>query len=274
MCTEYVRELAGAVISSVNPTSYGRMRTKLNKQGFSEIAIYTAITKHCVENNIDPKNMAKETLEYLEGCAINMFHPKTSNDFHFLRGHFHKLRHGDLDRDEAKSSEQKGNFLCNHCYKILPDKLRSAGKNEKNMCAQCKSAKSKAYHARKSAEKGSPIKKAISSSSIQTELTKALSTSGPGFKHADASSQLSEALNSLPEPAIKKPEPEPKPIEPEQSTNEPEKLDMAKPESNEENKFGNDVKITEVMADAESATISIQCPTEVLHLVLASIKNL
>lgn len=307
MCKEYVRDLAGAVISSVNPTSYGRMRTKLNKQGFSEIAIYKAITKHCIENDIDPKSMAKETQTYIEGCALNMFHPKVSNDFHFLRGQFHKLRHGDLKRDEAKSPEQKGNFLCNHCYHILPDRLRCGGKNEKYLCASCKSIKSKAAYNKKKREGF------IKSQSEQTSTDKApvpvhLSTTSSGFKHEDATNELSAALSQLPEtPKKENPQWEPQAKEPEQPVveepvNDPigESIDQLIEEQTPEEPIsdtkeepimneqavqpsisepkrapiGAEVKVTEVMADENNATISLQCSTEQLHLVLHAIKTL
>ena len=299
MCKDAITELARATIRSINPTSYGRMRTKLNKQGFSEVAIYTEIAQHCVDNDIDPSSMSKETLNYLEGCALNVFHPKVSNEFSFLRGKFHKLRHGDIDKGEQKSPEQKDQFLCNACFEVKPGKLRCRSKTEKHTCTTCKAAKSKAYNARKAQEKKAKLlsskvkEESNTSSSIPTELIKALSTTGSGFKHEAASSQLSEALNSLPELTRERPKLEPSfelegsttPLEtreqitePELQTQEPEKQEMTQPANielkAEQNKFGNDVKITEVMADAESATISIQCPTEVLHLVLASIKNL
>lgn len=132
-----VAALAKETQSQINRLSYGAIRRKLDKNGFSEIALYQAVNNHCLENDIAPAKMAKDMLELLKGCADNVFFPKTSDKFHYLRGSFHDLRMGNLDRDEPKAPEQRGLFLCNRCFLVKKESERSPRKNERYTCDTC-----------------------------------------------------------------------------------------------------------------------------------------
>ncbi len=236
-----IYQLAKGISEKKSTASYGRLRSKLQKQGFSEIALYSAAARHCQENSIPPEKYIKDMLALIEGCGRDLFFPKNHNDFHYLRREYHDIRDGNLEKGEDKSPEQRGMYLCNICFLVKDKKERCKGANEKYTCSECKKEKSKASYADNKKKK--PVR-------VTEEATPKETT--PEHHYIPASMNKEENTN-MPS-----------------TTPEPTKSfanilgsNVIPPE--------NSVKITEVMADEKGATISISCPTAQLHLVLAAL---
>ncbi len=240
---DVIYELAKAVIDKKKGVSYGRIRSKLTKQGFSEIALYSAAARHCEENFIPPSKYTKDMIILLEGCGRDILLPKTHNDYHYLRGQYHDIRHGDLSRDEAKSPEQRGLFLCNTCFLVLDGKLRSKNKNEQHTCGTCKQAKSK----EKNQERASRSKV---DNLPEIDLVPESECSKSVLVPAQETNNMTEANKQI------------------------ETRTFANVVNNQTIKSEDRIKVSEVIADENGATVTINCSTSSLHIVLASVAEI
>ncbi len=217
---------------------YTQILKRVVKNGFSEIALYKAVTDHCDENDISYEDMAEDMHNLLVGCAENVFFPKMDNNFGYLRGMYHDLRYGDLSRDEPKCAEQRGLFLCGRCYTIKDENLRSNKKSDKRSCKDCANA------AANLANKRSTEKKRAQLSS----------------KEAPEPMPHQQPLIT-PEEAVEMVEVNTAPVQ----KREPVVIDDSRIEG---------IKVKEVMADANGATITIECETASLGEVLMAVQSL
>lgn len=250
---DIIYELAKGVFAQKSSVTYSKMRVRLNKQGFSEIALFSAAARHCEENSIKPTSYVSDMIKLIEGCGRDLFFPKTHNDYHYLRGQFHDIRHGNLERGESKSPEQRGLFLCNMCYLIKSKNERSKSANDKHTCIDCRSKKSKKYYENKKTNKEGNIKEGL------LECAE--------VKENNVETKTNTSNENLPE------------------NNESREKNMCdKKEVVQEKKSfaqllgsksesGAQIELTEVIADAKGATITINCPTANLHLVLSSLSE-
>lgn len=233
------------------------MRVRLNKQGFSEIAIFSAAARHCEENSIKPSAYVSDMVKLIDGCGRDLFFPKTHNDFHYLRGQYHDIRHGNLERGEGKSPEQRGLFLCNTCYQVKTKNDRSKNANEKHTCTECKSEKAKEYYANKKVNKENDIPTEIEDEpQIQENVIETNSCTSDS--QASENTSIKEpSMTNIAEKTEEKPKQEKKSFAHLLGTQTPSKIEL-----------------TEVIADSKGATITINCPTANLYLVLSSLSEL
>ncbi len=135
---EIIYELAKGVHSQVKAQAYGFIRRKLaDKQGVSEIALYSAVAEHLEENDIHPSKYINEMIALIEGVSENLFMIKTDDKFSYLRSSFSAI-------NLENSPESKGQFLCSKCYTIKQPKDLSPHKNYKHTCEPCYRDESKA----------------------------------------------------------------------------------------------------------------------------------
>ncbi len=224
-------------LPDVSRMKYSHVIKRVVKNGFSEIALYKAVVDHCDENDIKYASMGSDMWTLLQGCAENVFFPKMDNEFSYLRGMYHDLRYGDLNRDEPKCAEQRGLFLCGRCYLIKEDTMRSSKKSDKRSCRMC------ANDAANAANKRSVAKriKAVPSNIVSPE----------------------EAVQHLPQEESK-PMTHVEPV-PAATTATFIPASEARIEG---------IKVKEVMADANGATITIECETASLGEVLMAVQSL
>ncbi len=135
---EIIYELAKGVHGLLTPQSYGATRRKLiEKQGISEIALYSAVAEHLEENDIHPKKFVNEMLELLQDISDNLFVIKTKDNYAFLRSSFSAI-------SLENSPESKNKFLCNKCFTIKNENEKSKKPNYKNCCTPCYKNEAKA----------------------------------------------------------------------------------------------------------------------------------
>lgn len=134
-----IHELAKGASSVIGNVRYGRIRKKLDKNGLSEIGLFSVVADHLEENYIKPVNYISQMAALLDGLERNPFFFNTSEgkEFKFLRHQESLIKHGDLTRSEPKSAEQKGSFLCNRCFYIKMSVERSSSKSMKHTCKPC-----------------------------------------------------------------------------------------------------------------------------------------
>lgn len=233
--TETFTALVADVRAMMTAHAYGRLRTKLTKQGFSEIALFHAIATHSDDHFTDASDMVRDTVAVLEGCSRNMHFLNTSNTMPFLRGKFHQLRYGDLKLSEPKCPEQKGKFLCTHCYHVCDKGDRSQQKTTPHSCKACIAGQAKV----RSQNKRDADKRT-------DEPNVPVQTIGVAL----ATQPLIEPLTEL--PIIL------------------EELSMPTETSEI---LQNSIKLTEVIADSEVASVTVNCAPKDLHLVLAAINK-
>ena len=134
---EIIWHLAQGVTSRVNPVAYSHIRRKLmEKQGVSEIALYSAVAEHLEENDIHPESYIDEMQTLMNEVSENIFFIKTSDEYSYLRRSFGAI-------SMEGSPESKGEFLCIKCYAIKSSSERSTKPNYKNCCQQCYKAAAK-----------------------------------------------------------------------------------------------------------------------------------
>ncbi|MET2951734.1 hypothetical protein ABXV18_27010 [Vibrio owensii] len=131
--------LVGATIGQIGGHKYGRMRRNLDKSGFSEIGLFEQVSHHLTQIGESPTAYAPKMETLLDGCVRNALFVKSNGgkDFSYLKQHYFRIRHGDLSKDEPKSEEQKGSFLCNRCFHVKRSIERSAGKSTRFTCKKC-----------------------------------------------------------------------------------------------------------------------------------------
>ncbi len=240
--------------------SYGRVRSKLEKQGWSEILLYKAVADHCDENCIDPKSMIPETKELLIGCSQSLNHLNNDNNFPFLRGQFHQLQNGDMSTGGVKSPEQRGRFLCNCCYIVKEKNERSIQRSSKNSCQVCVRAQSKAHNdkTRKSTIERNERHRARDEAKENGEPT----AFQQGVEAPRGRQPISPVIQAK-EIVAAQEEFQPEPIiTHEEVTMLNEHIPANKATTAE---------ITEVIADAKTASITITCASKELHLVLSAL---
>ena len=135
---EIIYELAKGVHGLVTPQSYGATRRKLiERQGISEIALYSAVAEHLEENDIHPSKYVNEMLELLQDISDNLFVIKTKDNYTFLRSSFSAI-------SLENSPESKNKFLCNKCFTIKNENEKCKKPNYKNCCTPCYKDEAKA----------------------------------------------------------------------------------------------------------------------------------
>ena len=129
---------------------YGAIRRKIKANGISEIAFYSAVADHLIENDIHPTRFVKDTARILEEIAENPFVLKTDDTFFFLGQQFENIKLSGLDDKK---------FLCNKCF-LVKSKSEIAGhKNYPNTCRKCVNEMT-AARARQNSKKKREIKSA------------------------------------------------------------------------------------------------------------------
>ena len=240
---DIIYRLAKGLYSKLNKRSYGVLRKRLDKNGFSEIALYSAVARHLDENDIKPESFIDDLEILLRGCGDNPFFPKVDNGFSFLAGQYYDLRHGDLSTGGAKSAEQRGRFLCNNCFLIKEAKEHSKRKNYANSCNACYLQMARDYAKSKSR------------------------------KNQQARQQESAAPEAVAEPEIV--------AEPEVVTETP-KVKAVRPIRPQETAMAELVldnpeklaKIEEIAGDQHATIVQLSCKTENLHKLLGALSPL
>lgn len=291
MSKEIIYQLAKFVQKTMVPQSYGRKRTKLTSNGFSEIALYSAVARHLEENEIKPINYVKSMLNLIDGCSSDAFYPKHANDYHYLRGQYHDLRNGNLQLHEAKSPEQRGMFLCNKCFLVRNDKERSKAKNYKNTCQPCHALEGvKSTNASKKRKKEASCDVMTDIGLGTSELVNEQDEFEPLVITPDTELEILEAaVAKLPSVSIQKSEIKPveiaeeivkemfTPLVEEKPTPTPKPTKVVKKELLTESlimpKKESSIKIKEVMADENGASITLECDTDALHIVMKAIND-
>ncbi len=134
---EIIYELAKGVHGTTKAQTYGHIRRRLmEKQGISEIALYSSVADHLQENDIYPGNYIGDMKILLELISENMFVIKTDDRFSYLRDRFASI-------SMENSPEAKGQFLCARCFTVKNNKDRAPHKNYKTSCEPCYRALSK-----------------------------------------------------------------------------------------------------------------------------------
>ena len=134
---EIIFELAKGVHSNVSAQAYGFIRRKLiEKQGISEVALYSAVAEHLQENDIDPSRYTTDMIQLLKDISENLFAIKTNDNYSYLRSSFSAI-------NLEGSPESKGQFLCNKCFIVKDGKDRCPKENYKNSCDNCYKEESK-----------------------------------------------------------------------------------------------------------------------------------
>ncbi|MCX8779141.1 hypothetical protein NOK93_25855, partial [Vibrio parahaemolyticus] len=134
-----IHELAKGASAAIGNVRYGRIRKKLDRNGLSEIGLFSVVADHLEEHDIKPVNYISQMATLLDGLERNPFFFNTAEgkEFKFLRHQESLIKHGDLTRSEPKSAEQKGSFLCNRCFYIKMSVERSSSKSMKHTCKSC-----------------------------------------------------------------------------------------------------------------------------------------
>ncbi len=134
---EIIYELARGCHSKTTPQTYGAIRRKLiDRQGISEIALYSAVAEHLEENDIHPTKYIDEMCALLAEVSDNLFAIKTNDNYSFLRSSFSAI-------NLEGSPESKGQFLCNKCFSVKNSSDRCEKPNYKNSCTPCYKEESK-----------------------------------------------------------------------------------------------------------------------------------
>ena len=115
--------------------AYGRMRTKLRKQGISEIGLYSVVAEHVEENSLAPNKFVVDLHEIMKELAKNPFAVKNNNEYSYLFGRYESIKISRMDNIK---------FLCNRCYRVFNNELRI--QESSYTCKDCHQRNNKGYY--------------------------------------------------------------------------------------------------------------------------------
>lgn len=241
-----------------NPTKYARMRSKITKNNFSEVALYSAMADHCEENDIEPRKMIESMYDLLEGITMNAFFIKTSNEFSWLRASFHDVQHGDLTKGEPKSPEQRGKFLCNQCFIVLDKKDLNPNKNTPFTCRACiRKTSLKNYHKKKKAQEQ------------QDQHFETLQKTAPAAtideKPAPSAPEPTQTTIRVPAPSY--------PVGATFMSEETPKEKFTVVTRGADSSHQSSIEITDILAEGQIANLTLTCAVDELHILLGAIQN-